>query len=93
MPPGVKWPRRESDKSAPFSAKDDDDDDDDDNDDDTLSYTSIPPYMSMAWCLVKKKVKLSLGFSLTEHHDMRAYWGSVSIPHAFLTSALDGDEW
>jgi hypothetical protein len=38
-------------------------------------------------------VKLSLYFSLTEHHAMKAYWGSgVQLP-ASLTLALDGCEW
>jgi len=43
---------------------------------------------------LKVKVKLSLRF-LTEHHAMKAYWRKWNggIVHAFLASALDGNEW
>jgi hypothetical protein len=39
------------------------------------------------------KSKFVLCFFLTEHHAMEAYWGVEVKLHAFLTSALDGDEW
>jgi len=39
------------------------------------------------------KVKLSLWFSLTDHHAMKVYWGLGIQIHAFLTFALDVGEW
>jgi hypothetical protein len=40
----------------------------------------------------KVKVKLSLCV-LTEHHAMKAYWGSGGIDARILDPALDGGEW
>jgi hypothetical protein len=42
---------------------------------------------------IKETVKLSLYFCLTEHHAMKAYWGTDVRFHAFLTSKLGGSEW
>jgi hypothetical protein len=44
---------------------------------------------------VEAKVKLTLCFSLTEQHVMKANWGSGGIAPVIhsLTSALDGGEW
>jgi hypothetical protein len=42
---------------------------------------------------LKVKVKLSLYFFLTEHHVMKAIWGSGDIAPRTLTSALDAGEW
>jgi hypothetical protein len=38
------------------------------------------------------KVK-SLCFVLTEHHAIKAYWGSGGIAPRIVTSAIDGGEW
>jgi hypothetical protein len=43
--------------------------------------------------LVKLKVKVKLSLCLTKNHTMKTYWGVEVELHAFLTSALDGDEW
>jgi hypothetical protein len=67
---------------------------------------AIPPllqYAFMAWCLVKVQGQLNFSFKgkgkvvpvlfLTEHHTMKAYWGSGGIAARILISALDGGEW
>jgi hypothetical protein len=41
----------------------------------------------------KGKVKLTLCFSLTEHHAIKAYWEWRHSSTHSLTSALDGSEW
>jgi hypothetical protein len=44
--------------------------------------------------LVKVKGKVVTVFFLSEHHTIKAYWGSGGIAqHTFLTSTLDGGEW
>jgi hypothetical protein len=42
---------------------------------------------------IKVKVKLSLCFFLTEHHDIKAYWGWRYSSNHSLTSAIGGGEW
>jgi hypothetical protein len=37
--------------------------------------------------------KLSLCYFQTEHHALKAYWGSGGITTHSSTSTLDGDEW
>jgi hypothetical protein len=37
--------------------------------------------------------KVNLSLHLTKHHAMNTYGGVKVQPHAFLTSARDGDEW
>jgi len=41
----------------------------------------------------KEKVKLSLSYSLTEHHAIKVYWRSGGITPRVLVPALDGGEW
>jgi len=38
-------------------------------------------------------VKVKLSCALTEHHAMKAYWGSGVKTPRLLTSVLDGVEW
>jgi hypothetical protein len=40
----------------------------------------------------EKRIKVK-SLCLTKHHNMKMYWGMEVWLHAFLTLALDGDEW
>jgi hypothetical protein len=44
-----------------------------------ISRLTYERYPSITSCKVNVKVKLSLCFFLTEHHAMKAYWGSRGI--------------
>jgi hypothetical protein len=44
---------------------------------------------SFVTCVIRK----SCPCALTEHHTLKAYWGSGDIAPHILTSALDGGEW
>jgi hypothetical protein len=87
--PGIKRPRREAFNSPPSSTKVKN----------VWSYTSTLEYIFMAWCIIKKeigknfhfylalvkvKVRFSPCFYLTEHHGMKAYWGSEGIAPRIL---------
>jgi hypothetical protein len=52
---GVKRPRHEADYSPPSSAEVKN----------TWSYTSTPPYVFMAWCLVKYRDNFTLYFTIS----------------------------
>jgi hypothetical protein len=54
--PGVKRPRREDDQSTPSSAEVKN----------VWSYTSIPQYAFMAWCLVKHRDNFTFTFLASE---------------------------
>jgi hypothetical protein len=41
----------------------------------------------------RQKPKAKLSLCLAKHHAMKTYWGLEVQLHAFLTSALKGDEW
>jgi hypothetical protein len=62
------------------------------------SYTSTPPYVSTAWCLIKGRDNFKRGKTQTtlvpnqaSHH--KYVWESGGTAPTFLTSSLDGSEW
>jgi hypothetical protein len=72
----LKRPGHESDYLSPSSAEVKN----------AWSYTSTPQYAFIEWCSIKSTGTLHF------YHAMKAYWGVEVQLHAFLTSALDGDE-
>jgi hypothetical protein len=49
--------------------------------------------MFLSTCPQKgERLRQNCPSALTEHHAMKAYWGSGGVPRIF-TSALDGGEW
>jgi hypothetical protein len=57
-------------------------------------YTSPRPttqWLQIVWN--RQETGRNSSYALTEHHAMKAYWGSGGIAPRTLTSALDGGEW
>jgi hypothetical protein len=56
-------------------------------------YENVIKFLRLASLKKKKKLVVKLSVCLIKHHAMKIYVRVEVEPHAFLTSALDRDEW